>query len=104
MPNAVLEAMAAGRPVIGTSVEGTEDLVVPGHTGWLIPAQEPDALSRALIQAVDSPEACRRFGEAGRIRVERHFSLATTVVAYEQLWAGVLGFQLPQHVKGLLGS
>ena len=104
MPNAVLEAMAAGRPVIGTSVEGTEDLVVPGQTGWLIPAQEPDALSRALIQAVDSPDVCRRFGEAGRIRVEQHFSLATTVAAYEQLWAGVLGFQLPQLVRGLPGS
>ena len=37
MPNAVLEAMAASRPVIGTAVEGTEDLIVPGQTGWLVP-------------------------------------------------------------------
>jgi glycosyltransferase involved in cell wall biosynthesis len=95
MPNAVLEAMAAGRPVIGTAVEGTEDLVVPGQTGWLVPPRESDALSQALIEAADSPEACRRFGDAGRIRVEQHFSLATTVAAYERLWAGILGLQLP---------
>jgi glycosyltransferase involved in cell wall biosynthesis len=95
MPNAVLEAMAAGRPVIGTAVEGTEDLVIPGQTGWLVPPRELDALSHALIQAVDSPEACRRFGEAGRLRVEQHFSLVATVAAYERLWAGVLGLQLP---------
>jgi glycosyltransferase involved in cell wall biosynthesis len=99
MPNAVLEAMAAGRAVIGTAVEGTEDLVVAGQTGWLVPPREPDALSQALIQAADSPEACRRFGEAGRIRVEKHFSLATTVAAYERLWAGVLGLQLPNAQK-----
>jgi glycosyltransferase involved in cell wall biosynthesis len=95
MPNVVLEAMAAGRPVIGTAVEGTEDLVVPGQTGWLVPPRESGALCQALIQAADSPEACRRFGAAGRIRVEQHFSLTTTVAAYESLWAGILGLQLP---------
>jgi starch synthase (maltosyl-transferring) len=95
MPNAVLEAMAAGRPVIGTAVEGTEDLVVPGQTGWLVPPREPDALSRALIQAADSPKTCQRFGDAGRIRVEQHFSIVTTVAAYERLWACIMGLQLP---------
>jgi glycosyltransferase involved in cell wall biosynthesis len=95
MPNAVLEAMAAGRPIVGTSVEGTEDLVVPGKTGWLVPPREPNALSHALIQAADSPETCRQFGQSGRSRVEEHFSLKTTVLAYERLWAGVLGFRHP---------
>ncbi len=38
MPNVVLEAMAARLPVVGTAVEGTEDLVIPGQTGWLVPA------------------------------------------------------------------
>ena len=47
MPNAVLEAMAARLPVIGTAVEGTEDLVVPGETGWLVPPGNPQTLSRA---------------------------------------------------------
>lgn len=101
MPNVVLEAMAARRAIIGTAVEGTEDLVVPGQTGWLVPPREPSALSDALIQAADSPETCRRFGQAGRIRVEEYFSLATTVVAYERLWAGVLGLKLPQCRKSL---
>ena len=48
MPNAVLEAMAARLPVIGTAVEGTEDLVVPGQTGWLVPPHDEAALSHAL--------------------------------------------------------
>jgi glycosyltransferase involved in cell wall biosynthesis len=95
MPNVVLEAMAARRPVIGTAVEGTEDLVVPGQTGWLVPPRDPEALSRALIEAAESPERCRRYGEAGRCRVEQEFSIETTVAAYERLWAGILGLRLP---------
>jgi starch synthase (maltosyl-transferring) len=86
--------MAARRPVVGTAVEGTEDLVVPGQTGWLVPARDVDALSRALIEAADSPEPCRRYGEAGRLRLEREFSLEATVRAYERLWAAVLGYHL----------
>jgi glycosyltransferase involved in cell wall biosynthesis len=95
MPNVVLEAMAARLPVIGTAVEGTEDLVLPGRTGWLVPPRDPEALTRALIEAVDSPELCRQYGEEGRRRVEQEFSLETTLMAYERLWAGVLGLQLP---------
>jgi glycosyltransferase involved in cell wall biosynthesis len=99
MPNVVLEAMASRLPVIGTAVEGTEELVVPGQTGWLVPPRDPEALAHALIEAADSPERCRQYGEEGRLRVERDFSLETTLESYERLWAGVLGLELPS--KGL---
>jgi glycosyltransferase involved in cell wall biosynthesis len=104
MPNVVLEAMAARLPVIGTAVEGTEDLVLPGRTGWLVPTHDPEALTHALIEAVDSPERCRQYGEEGRVRVEREFSLETTLEAYERLWAGVLGLQLPSRDGSWMGS
>jgi glycosyltransferase involved in cell wall biosynthesis len=104
MPNVVLEAMAARLPVIGTAVEGTEDLVSPGQTGWLVPPSDPEALAHALIEAVDSPDLCRRFGEEGRRRVERQFSLEKTVEAYERLWAGILGLQLPSGETRCSGS
>jgi glycosyltransferase involved in cell wall biosynthesis len=95
MPNAVLEAMAARRAVVGTAVEGTEDLVVPGETGWLVPPRDPAALALALDEAAADPERCRQSGEAGRLRVEREFSIDATVAAYERLWASVLGLRLP---------
>ncbi len=93
MPNVVLEAMAARRAVVATAVEGTEDLVVPGETGWLVPPGDPDALARALIEAASDRERLRRFGEAGRARVESHFTAARAIDAYERLWAGILGYE-----------
>jgi glycosyltransferase involved in cell wall biosynthesis len=95
MPNAVLEAMAARRPVIGTAVEGTAELVIPGQTGWLVPPGSVESLSEALVAAHDSPDLCRRFGEYGYRRVEQEYSQCKTVAAYEVLWAGVLGLRLP---------
>jgi glycosyltransferase involved in cell wall biosynthesis len=68
---------------------------VPGQTGWLVPPHDPEALSRALLEAANSPERCVRYGQQARLRVEREFSLARTVEAYEHLWAGVLGLRLP---------
>lgn len=90
MPNVVLEAMAARCAVVGTAVEGTEDLIVPGETGWLVPPRDPEALTRALEEAASDPERCRRLGAAGRARVEREFSLDAVVTAYERLWTAAL--------------
>jgi starch synthase (maltosyl-transferring) len=103
MPNVVLEAMAASRAVVATAVEGTEDLVVPGQTGWLVPARDPGALSAALLTAARDPGLCRTLGQNGRARVASEFSLAETVAAYERLWAGLLGYQYPLD-KGLLNA
>jgi glycosyltransferase involved in cell wall biosynthesis len=93
MPNVVLEAMAARRAVVATGVEGAEDLVVPGQTGWLVPPSDAVALAGALIEAAAEPERLRRFGQAGRARVEAEFSPRAVVAAYERLWAGLLGFE-----------
>ncbi len=93
MPNVVLEAMAARRAVIGTRVEGTEDLVIPGRTGWLVPAADPQALAGALLEAASDRDRLRRFGEAARDRVEASFTPARVVEAYERLWAEVLGLE-----------
>ena len=94
MPNVVLEAMAARRAVVATAVEGTEELVVPGQNGWLVPVGDPEALGDALLEAAADPVRLRRFGEAGRARVEAEFSPSRVTSAYERLWAGILGYEL----------
>jgi len=89
MPNAVLEAMAAGRPVVATAVGGTPDVVLDGVTGLLVPPRDPAALARAIQSLLDDPARAREMGAAGRWRVEEHFSLeavvARTVALYDSL-------------------
>ena len=99
MPNVVLEAMAAGKAVVATAVEGSEDLVVPGRTGWLVPPGDPGALAAALIEAADDPDRRMRFGQSGRVRVEAEFSEARFVAAHERIWSEVLGVEPPSPAR-----
>lgn len=92
MPNVVLEAMAASRPVVATRVEGTSDLVVHGETGWLVAPNEPEPLANALRDALHNPDERSRRGRTGRARVDANFRIEHTVQAFERLWAEMLGF------------
>ncbi len=94
MPNAVLEAMAARRAVVASAVEGSEDLVVPGRTGWLVPPGDADALAGALLEAAADGDRLGRFGQAGRARIEAGFTPGRVVEAYDRLWSGVLGLAI----------
>jgi len=89
MSNALLEAMAARLPVVATAVGGTPDVVVDGVTGLLVPPRDPPALAKAVVRLLRDPDLRHRMGEAGRERVEEHFSLermvGRTQALYQQL-------------------
>ncbi len=87
---AILEAMAAGLPVVATAVGGTPEVVVEGQTGLLVPPQDPHALAGAILRLLDRPEAAARLGEAGSQRVAAHFTLAHMVAQTEALYADLL--------------
>jgi len=74
MPNAVLEAMAVGRPVVATRAGGTHELVRDGETGYLVPVRDPEAMSEKILKLLRDPERRLAMGRAGRARVEREFS------------------------------
>ena len=68
----ILEAMAYGKPVIGSAVGGTPELVIDGKTGWLYPDQDITALSQALAEVATAPAAkLRKMGRRGRRLIER---------------------------------
>ena len=90
MPNAVLEAMAAGLPVVATAVGGTPEAVVDRVTGLLVPPHDPDALARAIERLLGDPSLRREMGRAGRERVGRHFSIDQTVRRTQALYETVL--------------
>ncbi|MDQ6769220.1 MAG: glycosyltransferase family 4 protein [Gemmatimonadota bacterium] len=73
-PLGVLEAMAAGKPVIGTSVGGIPEMIDDGVTGLLIPPADEEALAGALGCLLTKPALSARFGSAGRQRVAERFT------------------------------
>ncbi|HWH13797.1 MAG TPA: glycosyltransferase [Miltoncostaeaceae bacterium] len=88
-PTSVLEAMAAGLPVVTTDPPGVPDLVVEGLTGHRIPVGDEDALVARLGALLADADARRRMGAAGRLRVEREFPITRTVARYGELFAAL---------------
>jgi glycosyltransferase involved in cell wall biosynthesis/peptidoglycan/xylan/chitin deacetylase (PgdA/CDA1 family) len=89
-PNAIIEAMAAGLPVVATDVGGIPELVAEGHTGRLVPPGDADALAGALLDVLDQPERAAEFGRAGRRRIEQTYSFDRMVEQFETLYVSEL--------------
>jgi glycosyltransferase involved in cell wall biosynthesis/peptidoglycan/xylan/chitin deacetylase (PgdA/CDA1 family) len=85
-PNAIIEAMAAGLPVVATSVGGIPELVNEGVTGRLVPPGNAYAIADALIELLDAPERAASFGRAGRRTVEQAYSFDRMVEQFETLY------------------
>ncbi|HVE38877.1 MAG TPA: glycosyltransferase [Planctomycetota bacterium] len=86
-PNALLEAMAAGKPVIAARSGGTPEVVVDGETGLLHPPEDVDALRAALQRLAADPALRARLGAAGRERAAREFGVERLVRDYETLYS-----------------
>jgi sugar transferase (PEP-CTERM/EpsH1 system associated) len=90
MPGVLLEAMAAGLPVVATEVGGAGEVVSDGLTGQLVPASNPSRLAEALSTYVRDEALRARHGSAGRRKAETGFSLEQMISAYVELYDGLL--------------
>ena len=90
MPNAVLEAMAVGLPVVATAVGGTPELVVDGVTGLLVRPRDPLALAETLAVLLRDSDQRRKMGRAGRERVVQCFGVERVVEQTERLYERLL--------------
>lgn len=91
MPNSIMEAMAAGVPVVATNIPGPRDLVVHGQTGFLAPVGGRAAFTRYTEQILNDAELARRLGEAGRQRMREHFAVEPMVHRHAELYTQMLG-------------
>ncbi len=90
MPLVVLEAMAAGVPVVASAVSGIPEVVVDGETGWLVPPEDPRALEQALEEVLARPQEARRRGEAGRRRVDERFRPSAVAARWREAVLAIL--------------
>lgn len=86
LPNVILEALSLQVPVVATDVNGINEAVRPGETGWLVPPEEPQRLAEALREALSHPEESQRRAQAGRELVQREFDSRTN---YARLKAAI---------------
>ena len=84
LPNVVLEAMAAGVPVVATRVEGIGDLLIDDRTGLVVPPESSGAISEAISRLLLDPEHAHRLVHNGQVFVRDNFAWTTIVETYEK--------------------
>ncbi len=82
-PVVVLEAGASGLPVVSTRHAGIPDVVLDGETGFLVEEGDVDGMAQAMIRLAQDPQLAAKMGQAGRKRVEEHFSMDRSIA---NLW------------------
>lgn len=85
MPVAILEAGAAGLPVVSTRHAGIPEVVVDGETGFLVEERDVEGMARRMEQLVDDPELAAGLGRAGRRRVAERFTIDATIAGLWQI-------------------
>jgi L-malate glycosyltransferase len=93
LPNSILEAMAAGKPVVATDVGAIPDAVADGVNGYLVPSGDADALAGSLRALAADPEARRRMGREARSRAQSLYSAQAALNSLLELYADVSGKQ-----------
>jgi glycosyltransferase involved in cell wall biosynthesis len=89
--NAIMEAMAAGVPVVATDIPGNRELVDPGETGYLVPLESRSALAKWTLPILEDAALARRFGAAGQARMLAEFSVEKMIERYAALYGELLG-------------
>lgn len=90
MPNVVLEAMAAGTPVIATEVEGIADLLTNGESGLVVPPENPEALTEAIVQLLDDPPLRLKLSETAQTICSERFTTQKMILSYARFYEELL--------------
>lgn len=85
--NSILESMATGLPQIATDTGGNSEAVINGETGIIIPTNDPEKLSQAILTLASNPTLREQYGKAARKRAEELFNLEKCVKQYNSLYA-----------------
>lgn len=96
MPNALMEAMAAGRPAIASDTDAIRELVIDRKTGWMVKPGDVEGLARTMIEILGDRDQAAEIGHAGMLYVQRHFSMDRMADAYTALYRAGLEKRAPR--------
>ncbi len=99
--NAILEYMAAGRPVVATDVGGAREAIAQGESGYLVPAGDHERMADHIISLLREPETARSMGEYGRELVNEKFSSLKQLQNIESLYNELLKLSNPGWISEL---
>jgi glycosyltransferase involved in cell wall biosynthesis len=91
LPTVIMEAMAAGLPVISTPLAGVPEMVEPDVNGELVPERDPAAICAALERLISDPVRARRLGDRGRQIAREKFSIETSARELQRLFESIAG-------------
>ncbi len=100
LPVSLLEAMAAGVPVVGSAVRGIREVIDPGNTGVLFPCDDPSSLSRAILRVMDDAVLRRRISENAFAFVSRQHGLSQWIDNWQRLFAEIVSSRGAQTIDG----
>lgn len=82
----IAEAMASGKPVIGTPIGSTSEMIVDSVTGWVVPLDSIEAISGRIVQLVTDSAKCKKMGKAARKHAEDFFSIEKHVQRIQNIY------------------
>jgi glycosyltransferase involved in cell wall biosynthesis len=90
--NVILEAMAAGLPLVATRVGGAQEAVLDGVTGWLVQPNRPKELATKIVDLLNNPKRSKKWGERGKERVKKEFGIEKMVEEHLMLYQRVMNY------------
>ena len=85
LPTVIMEAMAAGVPVLSTRLAGVPEMITHAHDGWLVAPRAPEELAAAIKHLLDTPALAAQLGETARQTARAKFAIAETTRALKHL-------------------
>lgn len=89
----IIEGMALGKPVVATNGGGVPEIVVEGVTGYLVPMNDADAMTNAVLDLLQDPDRAQAMGQAGYERVQECFTIELTVKRVEAIYDEILSWR-----------
>ena len=89
-PMVIMEAMAAGKPVIATRIEGVEEMIEHGVDGLLVPPEDDQSLAEAFITLCQDQKKAQQMGRCGRIKAEQRYNAKYMISQLEEIYASIL--------------